>query len=1129
MTRYNLWRYFGFLPEVPELAFTEDPDQALSLLKTESARISVLFAAAMRFSRLDFLKENLKKNDWEDSPEGLLNRSRLRFYRAIIENPDSPEPGLLDKAAVDFRRAADHSSTSSEALAGLVRIHALTDGWEAALKCLRRLERTGSRLNHRAAAGACLFLSGLPGTGNRMRRKYLNRARRHLGRSGRDEEILLIMHLVEQRLGSVEKARKGWAGMAEKGSLEARYFLIQDDVDRWVENSQNSEELLLGNISDYKRMRPSDPRAFLAEGDLLVSKDPEAARMAWRTALVLDDRYADAWRRLGDLYKDAWDRGGGDLQGTWLEAAADAYTKALTLNPLNPLNRLALGITERESGHPAMAIGTLLGGLALSPDDTVIRRWIAMSWNDLAASDELTSSARTSAAERARSEWDRLLENKGSQPYDTIGLLRSMALEASVEPEKLKGFKPRVTELTSEILHHFLLNNSVQLEDLISLAEDFIRGGFEESAADLLDSIPENPVCLPGLKAAWGSLSEKNNSLESMKLYLEASAAVDSGTAEYINWMLNASDMAAVSGRSDDEESILSSALIQQPGHPLLMKKLTEKLAVEERIPEALELYMNALSGNPENLELLEDAVWFFRAVKQPDMSETLLQKAIGKTPRDGRLWNQLGVHFMEIAWDDDSDTMRTDFIDEAVRAYRKAVSFLPENPIFLGNLGDALRQSGKWMEAGEKLEKAVECGSDSGEDSFALNSLARLEDERSYAAEGSDSSAVDWIKSGEHYHQAAENSNLNSDFQRDYAWWLYRERRLEDAIDYYCRGELLNPSDDSLPYGVSICFLELGDEKAALEALERALKIKPSDPGMLADKADLLGISGKVEDAERIYRDVILKSGEESWIWERLAEFREICAEENESPIEAPLLYLDSHKHFDADSLVSGNRSPEGDKWRRLALKAWGEALKGEPENRKFKARYGAAWMALGFRDKARKLLTQETVNADSLNRLGRLELLESLNKDNKELWNLSKSHLSAAVETLPLVASYHADLGYWYYLSNQWGKALEAFRQAVDRAPGNPEYAANSGICAYASGNFEESVVYLKRALALKGSHAECLNVLGLGLMAAGSPNQALEAFRSACLADPLSEVFPANLAMAHESLHSPAGPLQ
>ncbi|MCK5736895.1 MAG: hypothetical protein KAH21_10465, partial [Spirochaetaceae bacterium] len=230
MNRYSLWCYFGFLPDVPELTYTGDPDQSISALKDAPSRISLLFLLALGFSRLDSLTEILNSEDWEETAEGLLNRGRLRFYQAVAEKPDSPEPGLLEEAAVDFRRAADHPSTSMEALAGLVRIHALLEDTSAALKHLRRLESIrGGFSCHQAAAGACLFLSQVSGSDEALRRRFLKKARRHIVRSGLGNNIRIVRFLIDDQLSKKDRMRKGLINLSKNGFLDARLVLIQED------------------------------------------------------------------------------------------------------------------------------------------------------------------------------------------------------------------------------------------------------------------------------------------------------------------------------------------------------------------------------------------------------------------------------------------------------------------------------------------------------------------------------------------------------------------------------------------------------------------------------------------------------------------------------------------------------------------------------------------------------------------------------------------------------------------------------------------------------------------------------------------------------------------------------------
>jgi len=1094
LNQLDLWRYFGSLPEIPESAYTGDPGRVISSLPESSEQISTLFMLALRFSRLDTLGNRLDAEDWENTAEGILNRGRLRFYRVLAENPDSPESSLLEEADIDFRRAADHPGTQAEALSGRLRIQALTEGVPRVVNGIRYLENLKGGRGHQAAAGLWLFLAGLQESGSPVRMKYLRKALGNLRRSGRGSLIQFTRLQTESLLGRRGRVLRGMEGLYSKGFHEAGLWLIRDGIEKWKNKPERyRKEQLLAAIAEYRDLRPSDPRAFVAEGDLLIHDDSETAHMAWRTALVLDDRCSDAWLRLGFLYLNTRNSGDRDFGDTWLEAAEDAFLKALGSDPLNPACRLALGMVEKESNQPGRAVGTLLGALALNPGDTETRRRLAMCWNDLADSSELSFSAASAAAGRAGILWEMVLDSGEPLPTDILGFLKSMSLEIVGEPEKSEELEPLISGLTAELVRTYSPEDP---EELVGLAEDFIRAGLWNHAEYLL---------------------------------IDAAAVKGPREPEYIDWLMDASEMAASAGLFDDEESILLTGLIHHPENLRFLRRLSGKMMNENRREEAVDLYRRALNRSSGNPVLIEESVWFFRTAGFPDLAESTLLQLLEDSPSDGRLWNQLGVHYMETGWDEVLERTYPDALDSAVHAYRRALESAPEDSVFMGNLGDALRQKGLFIEAEKYLKKAVESGTDSAEDAFALNSLARLEDENAYISEDRDSSASDWASSGKHYRTAAENAGANADFQRDYAWWLYRERRLEEAVEFYSRAEKIDPSDESFPYGASVCLRELGRETAALSALERALSIAPEDTVMLADKADLLGSDGDTAGAERIYRNILLKTEKASWVWERLAVFRDLRAQESEPRIVIPVLSPGRTELFDLDLFLNRGRTSGGGSRRLAALKAWREAWMLEPDNNAVAGGYAEALLAVGRLDEAAEVLKTVKGHSEFQNLLGRLELYESCRQSDLDLRSRAGSHLSGAVNANPAVSSYHADAGFWYALEGEWEKARDSFVKAAEGDPGIPEYSANAGTAAYAAGSFEEAAVYLERALAEGGNHADWQNTLGLTLLASGNSERSLDAFRSACLSDPLNDTFTANLAMAHESLHIPSEILQ
>lgn len=1133
MNLYDLWRYFGPLPLPPEIVYTSDSNAAFSHLadsyhrsSDDSDALASLVSFALRFSRLDGLKKIISEDAWAKSPAGLIFRSRLRFFRALAERPEEPDSEELDEAADDFFKAV--KDVPSDAKAGLIRIMALKGDFRGAEQALRRLILFGGRSAWPAAAGACLFLADSSGTPMNRRRSFFVWARRLLARSKGsgvwDSGSALISALVDGRLGRTEACLQRLESLSTEGNREAQYLLLQQECQLYLKNPvPELQARLFESISRYKKLRPSDARIFVLEGDLFREEDLETANIAWRSALILNERNADAWSRLGNLYRDIWGRDDDGFRENWLENARDAFTKAVFLNPLDSFKRTDLGMVERDSGHSANSVAVLRGSLALNDTDDTARRWLAMSWLDLSFSADLDAAARRAAAERAGEEWMCLLKEDASS-FDMLGYIRSLVLSGDRD-EKLKI-------LIKEIEADFKDYNP---EDLVILAEDCITMEERDLASYVLDLVESELPEEPHVHALRGALAVGIDPVEAVNRYLKAVNSVNPDDASYCDWLIAASVSARSATGNNKAEMILREGLKKRGAERSLLRSLASLLLETGRGRDALGEYRKAVGMNPDDTDLLEDAVWFGREADLADEAEFLLREGLQRRPEDSRLWNQLGIHLMESGWDEAAESMRKESLDNAIDAYRKAVDLFPENRVYLGNLGDALRQAGRWTESAELLNRAVKETKDSEPGAFAINALARLEDETSYTFEGSDEAADDWVSAGIHYRKAAEVDGENVDYLKDYAWWLYRERRIEQALEVYLRAEDLRPSDESIPYGIFSCRLDLGDEERAVEDLERALALKPDDPVFLADKADLIASLGDFEEADALYGRVVEIAENASWVWERRAELRERGATEVDDPVSPPLLPTDTSAVFDWNFVFHRERTAEGDRWRYAALEAWKRISDAEPDNSRISGCLGAVLMDLGQMEEARKLLEASLAQgvhlryAETMDRLGRLDMYEALLNDDEAKWVSAGERFASAVFSDSLTASYHADEGYRYWLKRDFGAAAESFLRAHDREPKIPEYAANAGFCASAAGRYEEAEVLLRRALTLGGHSGEWENALGLVLMALGETTGAIEVFRMACLSNPESDLFAANLTMAQSAVYIPKGPIQ
>lgn len=1117
MTRYNIERLFGRLSPPPEDVYTRGADEVMAEVR---ARISgpdpreedilEAFSLALRFTRPDGLT-----GDLGDTPlmgECLLQRGRLRFYLILSDKPDNPDHNLLEAVMNDYTMAAISPAAAAEAMAGLIRLRTILGDHSAAREDLQRLTRERSEDCRRAAAGALLFLAEQPGTPEAERRRLLRRAYRLFSKPP-GEYADLIRSEIMMRLGQPESARFMLSERAAAGSLDAEIALLKMEVNL-AEFRYNPSLLrpLWDRIKAYRTKRPADPQAYIAQGDIFFDYDPDAARASCMQALTADKRCSEAWFRLGELDRMEYEK---SSSAEALENAVESYRSAVTLDVFSLNSRIELGRLELETGRPDLGITTLKAALALTNESITARRRLARCWTDLCASELLDPETRRTAAVQAKAEWE-ITVREDPLTIDYYGLIRS-SLDAEADDVNY-------SQLISKLV---VSRPPMRAKELIILAGMFILQMRFTEAARLLDAAESgeggDPSLLLAHRAAILSASDREGGAE---LYIQAAAGEGVERNEYVEWT---SAAAALYSESAKIEDLLKKALERYPGERTLLHSLSRFMVEWNRRDEAAELYSEALKQCPDNRDILEDAVWFFREEDRTELAENCIREALNRAPEDARLWNQLGVHFMESGWDAAHEELDAEALKRAVEAYRRAVEIEPEVPAYWANLGDVLRHSGEWSEASKALEKA-------GEMPFALNSMARLEDERSYAEAGTEASPGHWESAGTHYKAAAEAAGGNPEYDRDYAWWLYRECRPGEAVNYYSRAAALLPDDEELAYGEYRCRRDIGEESQALEALERALKSKPEDPLMLADKADLLGTMGKEDEALKIFEDLLDRGEEAPRLWTRLAEFRERLLFPDSGAFTVPRFHINAPPSIDEAFLTGSSRGDSRSSSPRDALAAWEKAASLQPEDKAVRGRFGLALMYNGRIEESRKVLETSLApggaweDASVLRALARIDIASSDSDEAREAAAAGAARrLEQALEIVPNAGLYWSDLGLCRAFEGSWTKCFEACSSASDREPENAVILGNTGIAALCSDNAESAVDFLQRALAIDPSDAEWGNALGLAHLAAGQHNQAVEAFRAACLNDPQNQEYTANLAMACKSFNIPSEMIQ
>lgn len=100
------------------------------------------------------------------------------------------------------------------------------------------------------------------------------------------------------------------------------------------------------------------------------------AERHFREAVRLDPNYALAWARLGDTYLQIENTGAGSTDAT-LEAARDAASRALEINPDLAAALAVLGNAEARAGNGEVAEQLLLRAITLEPNDITAKRYYA--------------------------------------------------------------------------------------------------------------------------------------------------------------------------------------------------------------------------------------------------------------------------------------------------------------------------------------------------------------------------------------------------------------------------------------------------------------------------------------------------------------------------------------------------------------------------------------------------------------------------------------------------------------------------------------------------------------------------------------------------------------------------------
>ena len=182
--------------------------------------------------------------------------------------------------------------------------------------------------------------------------------------------------------------------------------------------------------------------------------------------------------------------------------------------------------------------------------------------------------------------------------------------------------------------------------------------------------------------------------------------------------------------------------------------------------------------------------------------------------------------------------------LGEAIETYKKALAIKPENAEAYLNMGNALQEQGKLEEAIEAYKKALAIKPDFAKAYYNMGSA--LHEGRKLDL------AVDAYKkflSIEPYFADAYN-NMGSALQE--------QGKLEEALEVYRKAISINPNFADVYYNIGGALHEQGKLDKAIEVYKKAISIKPDFAELYVNMGVTLQEQGKLEKAIKAYNKAL-------------------------------------------------------------------------------------------------------------------------------------------------------------------------------------------------------------------------------------------------------------------------------
>ncbi|MDC1357138.1 tetratricopeptide repeat protein [Pseudomonadota bacterium] len=197
-------------------------------------------------------------------------------------------------------------------------------------------------------------------------------------------------------------------------------------------------------------------------------------------------------------------------------------------------------------------------------------------------------------------------------------------------------------------------------------------------------------------------------------------------------------------------------------------------------------------------------------------------------------VWNILGASTAQIG-----------MMDEAVNAYKKAISLKPDYADAYSNMGVALKDQGKLDEAIEVYNKCISLKPDYAEAYSNMGVALQEQDKLDEAIEA--------------YNKCISLKPDYADAYNNMGVTLQQQGKLDEAINAYNKAILLNPNYADAYSNMGNVLKDQGKLDEAIEAHEKSILLNPNYVKAYSNMGNVLKDQGKLDESIASYKKALL------------------------------------------------------------------------------------------------------------------------------------------------------------------------------------------------------------------------------------------------------------------------------